>query len=201
MGVLEDEVVAGEGSKALNSLFWALLLPVALVLAAAVGQWVTWVGVVLMLAVVAGAAWVVGGRWHRGGAAAVVCFAGFGLTLFAGPAVQEGYMQTVGRPVAAVVTGVVDRDQRRGPDMYCTVREVGGGRATYEVSQQENCFGQAKVGDRVEIREDPLGLLDPRLPDGPEQENTTEITLACGAGLTLVVGAVTFYGGLRRRSG
>jgi hypothetical protein len=187
------------GRKAVSSGSWAVLVPALLLLGSAIGQWVTWLGVVVVMAVIAVAAWVIGGVWHRAGAATLVSFGGFALMLFAGPAVYEAYMTTVGEPVDAVVTQVVDRDQRRGPDMFCTVRELGGGRETYEVSQQENCFGQARPGDRVEIRKDPLGLLDPRLPDSPDQRNTTEITLAVTAGLTLLLAGGTFYGGQRRR--
>ncbi|MFE5956189.1 hypothetical protein ACFQ7G_38010 [Streptomyces massasporeus] len=180
-------------------MLWAVLVPALLLLGAVLGQWMTWAGVVVALAAVAVAACVVGGSWHRAGAATLVSFGGFALMLFAGPAAYEVYMQTAGEPVDAVVTRVVDHDQRRGPDMSCTVRELGGERTTYEVSQQENCFGQARPGDRVEIRKDPLGLLAPRLPDGPDQRNTTEITLAATAVLTLLVAGGTLYGGLRRR--
>ncbi|MFH9586899.1 hypothetical protein [Streptomyces luteogriseus] len=187
------------GRRAVSSLLWAVLVPTVLLLGSAIGQWMTWLGVVVALAAIAVAAAVVGGSWHRAGAATLVSFAGFALMLFAGPAMYEAYMKTVGEPVDAVVTQVADRDQRRGPDMFCTVRELGGGRETHEVSQQENCFGQARPGDRVEIRKDPLGLLDPRLPDSPDQRNTTEITIAVTAGLTLLVAASTFYGGQRRR--
>ncbi|NEE09114.1 hypothetical protein G3M58_21990 [Streptomyces sp. SID7499] len=187
------------GRKAVGSVSWAVLVPTVLLLGAALGQWMTWAGVVVALAAIAVAACVIGGSWHRAGAATLVSFAGFALMLFAGPAMYEAYMKTIGEPVDAVVTQVADRDQRRGPDMFCTVRELGGGRETYEVSQQENCFGQARPGDRVEIRKDPFGLLDPRLPDGPDQQDTTEITIAVTAGLTLLVAAGTFYGGQRRR--
>ncbi|MFE0445876.1 hypothetical protein ACG2OD_21055 [Streptomyces sp. PDY-4] len=186
-------------ATALTSVLWALALPAALLLGAAVTQWSTWLGVVLVMATVACAGCLVGFAWKRAGAATLVCFGGFALTLFAGPAVYDGYMRTVGEPVDAVVTRVVDRDARRGPDMFCTVRELGGERRTYEVSQRENCWGQARPGDRVVLREDPLGLLEPRLPDGPDQGNTPEITLASTAGLTLLVTAGVLYGGLRRR--
>ncbi|MGP3975708.1 hypothetical protein ACTWQF_17205 [Streptomyces sp. 8N114] len=178
-----------------------MVLPGLMILGAGIGQWVLWVGVVVMMAVVAGAACLIGGAWHRAGAATLVSFGGFALMLFAGPATYEIYMKTAGDPVAAVVTEVTDQHNRRGPDMFCTVEEVGGERKKYEVSQQENCFGQAEQGDRVEIREDPLGLLDPRLPDGPDQQNTTEITLGITAGLTALTAAGTFYGGQRRRKG
>lgn len=185
--------------KLVGSLLWAVLLPGLLVLGAGIGQWVMWLGVVVMLATVAVTACLIGGIWHRAGAATLACFSGFALTLFAGPAVYEVYMKSYGDPAPAVVTEVVDTDSRRGAEMFCTVRETGGDRETYEVSQQENCFGQAKEGDRVEIRKDPLGLLDPRLPDSPDDRSTTRITVGIAAGLTSLTAATTFYGGQRRR--
>lgn len=189
------------GSKrGLNSLVRAVLLPGSVIVGSVLGQWLTWVGVILMMAAIAVAACLIGGFWHRAGAATLASATGFGLMLFAGPAVYEVYMKTVGEPVDAVVTQVADRHNRRGPDMYCTVREIGGSHRTYEVSQQENCFGQAEAGDHVEIRKDPLGLLDPRLPDSPDQRNTTEITVAITVALTLLMAASTFFGSLRRRT-
>ncbi|MFI6730636.1 hypothetical protein [Streptomyces atratus] len=80
-----------------------------------------------------------------------------------------------------------------------TGEEVGGDHKEYEVSEQQNCFGQAKVGDRVEIRKDPLGLLAPRLPDSSDQENATEITVDITAGFLLLTAVTVFYGGQRRR--
>lgn len=191
--------VSGPG-RFLNSLLWALLLTGAMLLGAGLGQWLIWVGVIVMLAAVAFAASLVGGFWHRAGAATLAAAGGFALTLFAGPAMYEVYMKTAGDPVAAVVTEVSDQRKRRGADLkVCVVQEIGGSREKHEVSQQENCFGQAKVGDRVELRKDPLGLLDPRLPDSPDQRNTTEITVWISAGLALLTAGTIFYGGQRRR--
>ncbi|MFE4691393.1 hypothetical protein ACFRH6_15190 [Streptomyces sp. NPDC056749] len=107
---------------------------------------------------------------------------------------MSGPLEAPGRVRAASASGGAGH---RGPQRG--VRETGGDRATCEVSQQENCFGRAEVGDRVEIRKDPLGLLDLRLPDGPDQVNTTGITLAAATGLTLLTAAATFYAGQRRR--
>jgi hypothetical protein len=178
---------------------WAVLLPAAMLLGAGIGQWVLWIGVVVMLATLAVTASLIGGVWHRAGAATLASASVFALMLFAGPAMYEVYMKTVGDPVPAVVTEVTEENNRRGADWFCTVEEIGGAHDVHEVSQQENCFGQAEVGDRVEIRKDPLGLLDPRLPDSPDQQNTTEITVAITAGLVLLTAATTFYAGQRRR--
>ncbi|MER7740613.1 hypothetical protein ABTX34_20185 [Streptomyces sp. NPDC096538] len=196
---VEDARPAGERRRVANSLLWAGAVTAGLLLGAAVASWVTWLGAVVGLAAVAVAACLVGGAWHRSGAALTVSFAGFALMLFATPAVYEGYMGAVGEPVDAVVLQVVDEDRRRGPDLFCTLQELDGERRVHRVSQLENCFGQAKAGDRVTITEDPLGLLDPRMPNGPGQEDSRRITLAATVGLTALVLGTTAYAGLRRR--
>ncbi|MFI1104103.1 hypothetical protein [Streptomyces melanogenes] len=189
------------GRRALNSAMWALLIPGGTALGAGIGQYATWLGVIVTLGFTALAACLIGGIWHRAGAATLASVSCFALMLFAGPAMYEVYMKTAGDPVPAVVTQVVDEHNRHGPDMFCTVTETGGDHTVHRVSQQQNCFGQAEVGDRVEIRKDPLGLLGPRLPDSPDQQNTTEITVATTLGLLLLTAATTFYAGLRRRAG
>ncbi|MFF5537146.1 hypothetical protein ACFY71_32570 [Streptomyces cinerochromogenes] len=199
-GAVRGKRAGSPARRAVNSSGWAVAVPVLLLFGAGVAQWVTLLGVVVVLAVLAVATCLVGGVWHRAGAATLVAVSGFALTLFAGPAVYEGYMRTVGEPVDAVVVDVVDLHRKHGADMMCTVRELGGERRTFEVSQMQNCFGQAGKGDRITVREDPLGLLDPWLPHGPDDQDTSEITAATTAGLTVVVGASVFYGGQRRRN-
>ncbi|MFD4761420.1 hypothetical protein ACFWOJ_21835 [Streptomyces sp. NPDC058439] len=186
--------------KVFNSLLWALLLPGLMILGAGIGQWVLWIGVVVMLSAIVVAACLIGGAWHRAGAATLASVSGFALTLFAGPAMYEVYMKTAGDPVAAVVTEVTNEHNRRGADWFCTVEEVGGDHKEHELSEQQNCFGQANVGDHVEIRKDPLDLLAPRLPDSPDQRNTTESTVDITAGLLLLTAVTVFYGGQRRRN-
>ncbi|GAA3889127.1 hypothetical protein GCM10022207_65780 [Streptomyces lannensis] len=200
-GVVSGKRVLSPARKAVNSLKWAVAVPVLLLFGAGVAQWVTLLGVVVVLAVVAVATCLVGGVWHRAGAATLAAVAGFALTLFAGPAVYEGYMRTVGEPADVVVVDVVDLHRKHGADMMCSIRELGGEQRTFEVSQMQNCFGQAKKGDQIVVREDPLGLLDPWLPYGSEDQHTSEITVVTTIGLTLGVGASVFYGGQRRRDG
>lgn len=189
------------GRRALNSAMWALLIPGGVALGAGLGQYAIWLGVILVLGLTALTACLLGGVWHRAGAATLGSVSCFALMLFAGPAMYEVYMKTAGDPVPAVVTEVVDEHNRRGPDMFCTVTETGGDHTVHRVSQRQNCFGRAEVGDRVEIRKDPLGLLKPRLPDSPDQENTTEITVDITLGLLLLTAATVFYAGRRRRDG
>ncbi|GAA0368480.1 hypothetical protein GCM10010151_68000 [Actinoallomurus spadix] len=154
------------------------------------------VGVIVALAAWATAAVLTGGIWHRAGAAVLVSCSGLALTLFAGPGLYEAYMKAVGDPAPAVVTKVVDRDGRRGADLFCTVVEPTG--TVHVVSQQENCFDHIRPAQRVTIRKDPLGLLDPRLPDGPDQP-PLEVTVWIATGLFVLTGATVFYAGQRRR--
>lgn len=186
--------------KLFNSLMWAVLLPGLMILGTAVSQWVLLAGVFVMLAVVVVAACLIGGGWSRGGAATLACVSGFALMLFAGPALYDVYMKTAGDPVAAVVTDVTDDGDGKGADWYCTVEETGGDHEEHELSQQQNCFGQAKAGGRVEIREDPLGVLQPRLPDGPDHSDTGT-NAEISAGLLLLTSATVFCAGQRRRFG
>ncbi|MFJ2607083.1 hypothetical protein ACIO13_19220 [Streptomyces sp. NPDC087425] len=187
--------------RAVNSLAWAVGLTLAMIISTGLAQWLVWLGVVLVLATVAVAACLVGSAWNRAGAAALASFSGFALTLFAGPALYEVYMKTFGDPVPAVVTEVGERRSGRDTDLFCSLRELTGARRAYEVSQMQNCFGQAEVGDRVVIRQDPLGLLEPRLPDSADQEGTTDLTVGISAGLALLTAGTVFYGGQRRRNG
>lgn len=186
--------------RRLGSALWAVGLTAAILVGAAVGQWLVWAGVVLVMASVTAVACLVGGAWHRAGSATAASVLGFGLMLFAGPALYEVYMKSVGDPVPAVVTRVSESGGRHSP-LRCALRETDGARRAYEVSQQQNCFGQAKVGDRVEIRVDPLGVLEPRLPDSSDQEGTTDITVGISAVLALLTAATVFHAGCRRRDG
>ncbi|MFI6728327.1 hypothetical protein [Streptomyces atratus] len=102
------------GPEALQLLMWAVLLPCLMILGAGIGQWVLWIGVVIMLVAVAVAACLIGGAWGRAGAATLASVSGFALMLFAGPAMYEVYMKTAGDPVAAVVTEVTDENNRWG---------------------------------------------------------------------------------------
>ncbi|MEU5029057.1 hypothetical protein [Streptomyces milbemycinicus] len=184
--------------RLVNSLVWAVSVPLMFTVAAWLAQFPSvgiYVGVVLALGTFAVAATVVGGIWHRAGAAVLVSCAGFALTLFAGPGLYELYMKTLGEQVPAVVTKVEDRDEKQ----YCTVEETAGDHAMHEISQQQNCFDHIKRLQRVTLRKDPMGILEPRLPDGPDQEGQTALTLAISGGLFVVTGASMFYAGQRRR--
>ncbi|MCX4818605.1 hypothetical protein OG883_01515 [Streptomyces sp. NBC_01142] len=180
-----------------NSLKWAVLVPVLLTLAGAVAQFPYGivVAVVLGLGTVAVAAVLLGGIWHRAGAAVLASVCGFALMLFVGPGLYELYMKTLGEPVPAMVARIEEKEDL----LECRVVEIEGNHTVHEVSQQQNCFGHIRALQPIELRKDPLGLLDPRLPDGPDQEGTTRLTLTISAGLFLVTGGSVLYAGRRRR--
>ncbi|MEU0805402.1 hypothetical protein [Streptomyces sp. NPDC005970] len=207
MGTPESVVATGKKAagappstarRLVTSLVWAVSVPLMFTVAAWLAQYPSvgiYAGVVLALGTFAVAATVAGGIWHRAGAAALVSCAGFALTLFAGPGLYELYMKTFGEKVPAVVIKVEDRDEQQ----HCTVKETGGKRAVHEISQQQNCFDHIKRLQRVVLREDPMGVLEPRLPDGPDQSGQTALTLGISGGLFVVTGASMFYAGQRRR--
>ncbi|WP_345437118.1 hypothetical protein [Actinoallomurus vinaceus] len=184
-----------------SSLTWACAIPVLFVLGAWLAQYphgLIVVGVIVALATWAVAATLAGGVWHRAGAAVVVSCSGLALTLFAGPGLYELYMKTLGTPASATVTKVEDRHNRRGADLFCTVVETAGEVKTYVLSEQQNCYDDVKALQRVTLRKDPLGLLKPRLPDGPDHPPLS-VTAQIAAGLFVLTGATMFYAGQRRR--
>ncbi|NUS87562.1 MAG: hypothetical protein HOY75_33855 [Streptomyces sp.] len=207
MGTPESVVATGtkpagaapsRARRLVNSVLWAVSVPLMFTVAAWLAQVPSvgiYVGVVVALGTFGAAASVAGGIWHRAGAAVLVSCAGFALTLFAGQGLYELYMRTMGEKMPAVVTEVEYRDEQQ----YCTVEETAGNRAVYEMSQQQNCFDHIKQHQRVTLRKDPMGVLEPRLPDGPDQEGQTALTLAISGGLFVVTGASMFYAGQRRR--
>lgn len=207
MGTPESVVTTGKKAagaspstarRLVNSLVWAVSVPLMFTIAAWLAQYPSvgiYAGVVLALGTFAVAATVAGGIWHRAGAAVLVSCAGFALTLFAGPGLYELYMKTLGEKVPAVVTKVEDRDDQQ----YCTVKETGGSRAVHEISQQQNCFDHIERLQRVVLRKDPMGALEPRLPDGPDQAGQTALTLGISGGLFAVTGTSMFYAGQQRR--
>ncbi|URM97610.1 hypothetical protein LUW76_26410 [Actinomadura madurae] len=184
-----------------NSLKWALLVPLLL----AFGGWVAQypyglivVGVIIAVVTAFVAIAVVGSSWQRPGAAVLVAVTGFALPIFAGPALYIVYMETLGESAPAVVTKVENRDARRGAGWFCTVVETRGDHAVHKISQQENCFGQIKPLQKITLRKDPLGLLDPRLPDRPGESDTL-LSVLLSAALFAANAATFLYAGLRRK--
>jgi hypothetical protein len=190
-----------------NSLAWALIVPVVIVLVALVTQFGTWglvAGVILALVVLGGVAVIVGTRWNRAGAATTACVLGFGTMMFAGPTAYELYMGGFGEPTPALVRDFQKPDEHGGSDdsNRCVVAESPGGR-TVVLDQRQNCFGRIRDGQRVTIFKDPLGALPPRLQDQPAggaaETGSTAVSGAIALALLALTGGAVLYGGLRRR--
>jgi hypothetical protein len=186
-----------------RSLGWALLIPVLCTAGGWLAQYphgIIMAGIVLVLVTLAVAATLAGGFWHRPGAAVVLSCAGLALTFFAGPGLYELYMKQAGTPVHAVVTKVEKRDNRHGADLTCTVMETGGGHTVHRVTEQQNCSTDFTALQAVTLRTDPAGLLKPRLPGGPDDDDDTALALEIAAGLFIVTAAATFAASMRRRT-
>jgi hypothetical protein len=190
------------GGPLANSLKWALIVPVLLTCSGWVAQYpygLIAVGVIIAVGTVFLCIAVVGSLWERPGAAVMAAVTGIALPLFAGPGLYIVYMEALGRRVPAVVAKVEDRNADRGASWFCTVVETIGEHTVHHISQQENCFGQIKPFQKVTLRKDPLGLLDPRLPDRPG-ENDVRTAVLTSTALFMANAASILYGGLRRRS-
>lgn len=191
------------GLPVANTLKWAVAIPVLLTFAGWVAQYpygLIAVGVIIGVVTAFVAIALAGSVWERPGAAIMVAVTGFALPLFAGPGLYLVYMETLGERAPAVVAKVEDRDAERGASWFCTVVETTGGHAVHHISQQENCFGQIKPFQKVTLRKDPLGLLDPRLPDRPGEDDTRLAVLSSTALFFATAGSI-LYAGLRRRGG
>jgi hypothetical protein len=107
-------------------------------------------------------------------------------------------MKALGTPTPAAVGKVEKWHNRHGTHTSCTVVETTGERAVHVLGGQENCDDRFKPLQRVTLRKDPLGLLDPRLPDGVDHP-APSVTMEIAAGLFVLTGATMFYAGRRRR--
>ncbi|WP_432095382.1 hypothetical protein [Streptomyces sp. bgisy100] len=182
----------------LNSLVWALLVPAGFATASVLGVFphpaTNLCGAVVALATFVTAVVLVSGVWHRKWAALLVAILGVVLGLCAGTGLYGLYMEKFGVRSPVVVTGV----EWRGEHAHCTVVETGGNHTMYELSEQENCSDSFERPDRVTLRQDPFGMLAPRLPDRPGASHTSEDAWFT-AGLFGLTAAVVCCAGLRRR--
>ncbi|WP_371660423.1 hypothetical protein [Streptomyces sp. NBC_00280] len=188
--------------RALNTLKWALLIPVTGVAAGVLGQYPygMWAGVVVALGAAAAAAVVAGGVWHRAGAATLASVAALALPFFAGPAFYETYIKQFGERVPAVVTDTGERQGVKRSTVLAVCRVVDTSGTVRDLSQQQNCYGQFKVGQEVVLFEDPQGALDPWIEALPGARAPDALGLGITAGLFLTAGSALFYAGQRRRS-
>lgn len=81
----------------------------------------------------------------------------------------------------------------------CTVLATESKPTVYRLSEQQNCYGQFRQGQRVAIRKDPLGLTKPYLPDDSTDDDM-RVGLYVSVGLFLATALSMLYGGLRRRA-
>ncbi|MBB5939732.1 hypothetical protein [Streptomyces zagrosensis] len=180
-------------------LLWALLIPLLSTVAGWSGQYPhgLWLAAPLALGTVCAAGFIAGGRWHRPGAATLACVAACALVLFAGPALYDLYAKRVGDQLDAMVTQTGQRRNAKGTTMEtCTVIDTSG--AVHRISEQQNCSGQFKPGQRVILYKDPAGLLDPYIEE-PDQQALDTTGLGISAALFAVTSGALLYGGQRRR--
>lgn len=195
--------------RPLSSLGWALAVPTAVLLGAALAQYpsglASYGGILLALGAWAAAAAVTGGIWGRAWPTLLMSLCLLALLLFGGPAYAELYMKRLGEPAPAVVVDTRDHSREGGRpldgdgDLVCTVMELNDERTVHRVSQQENCWDQFTAGQRITIRKDPLGLLEPRLPDGPGQGDDLGLTVGVAVGAYLLAAAAIVRAGRHRR--
>ncbi|GGL73561.1 hypothetical protein GCM10010129_16490 [Streptomyces fumigatiscleroticus] len=202
-GPVGIEAAAAAPRPTLNSVKWALLLPVVAVVAGILGQYPygIWFGVVVTMGVTATAAILAGGVWHRAGAATLASVTVLALPFFAGPAFYETYIKQAGERVHAVVADTGEREGVKKGSVHSVCRVVDTSGAVRDLSEQQNCYGQFKVGQAVVLFQDPLGALDPYIEASADDGEPDALTLEITAGLFLVTGAALFYAGQRRRSG
>ncbi|MEU9183953.1 hypothetical protein AB0D14_05170 [Streptomyces sp. NPDC048484] len=197
----DGTATASASRRALNTLKWALLLPVTGVAVGILGQYPygIWVGVVVTLGVAVAAAVVAGGVWHRAGAATLASVAVLALPFFAGPAFYETYIKQFGERVHAVVADTGERQGVKRSTELAVCRVVDTAGSVDDLSEQQNCYGQFEVGQHVVLFKDPQGALDPWIEALPGARTPDALGLGITAGLFLTAGSALFYAGQRRR--
>ncbi|MEU1372094.1 hypothetical protein ABZ442_00340 [Streptomyces triculaminicus] len=187
--------------RTLNSLLWAVLIPVVATAAGFLAQYpygMLWAGVVIVLGATAAAAIVAGGMWNRAGAATLASFATLALALFGGPTLYETYVKTFGERVDALVADTGQRVNAKGTKLdVCRVVDTTG--RVQDVSEQQNCHGQFKPKQHVILFNDPLGGLDPWV-EATGDRTLDPVGPACTGGLFALTGGALFYAGQRRRT-
>lgn len=182
-----------------DTLTWTVLIPVLATLAGCCAQYPygMWLAIPLGFVAVGAAGFVAGSAWRRPGAATLACFAAGVLLFFGGPALYELYAKKLGDPVDAVVAGTATHKNGKGTELdTCTVIDTSGG--VHHLSEQQNCTGRFKDGQRVTLLRDPAGLLAPYFI-APGDRTPGAVGLEVSAGLFAVTAASMLYAGRRRR--
>lgn len=196
-----EEAAGARPRRTLNTLLWAVLIPVVATGAGFLAQYpygMLWVGVIIVLGTAAAAAIVAGGVWNRAGAATLASFGALALALFAGPNLYEIYVKQLGERVDALVADAGERTNAKGTKLaVCRVVDTSG--EIQDLSEQQNCHGQFKPKQHVILFKDPLGGLDPWVEAGDDR-SLDGVGLGITGGLFAVTGSAMFYAGQRRRS-
>ncbi|MGA4844624.1 hypothetical protein [Streptomyces sp. G45] len=183
----------------LNSLLWALLVPLLTVAGTFLGLYAgVWLSVVVIMGAAATAGIVAGGVWHRAGAALLAVAAVMGLGFFSGPTLHEAYLKRFGDRVDALVVDTAERERVRGGDRdVCRVVDTSG--EVRDLGERHNCYGQFEPRQHVVLFKDPGGGLDPWI-EASGDRGLDVVSLSWTGGLFAgAVGALA-YGGVRRRS-
>ncbi|MBP0459735.1 hypothetical protein [Streptomyces montanisoli] len=176
--------------RILNSLMWALLLPLAAVAAGFLSQYpfgLFYLGIAVTLVVVATTGIIAGAGWSRPVAATLAAVSVFTLPFLAGPTTYELYAKRLGHTVSARIT----------PGTHCHVLDADG--VSEELTQRQNCVGQFAPGQRVVLFRDPFGVLHP-WAEANGSRAVPSGTLAATGVLFAVSTALILYAGLCRRA-
>ncbi|WP_431045642.1 hypothetical protein ACQUSR_29310 [Streptomyces sp. P1-3] len=184
----------------LNTLLWAVAIPLVTVVGAVLAQvsWLLWIGAGIGLIAGAAAAIVAGGVWHRAGAATLAAVATFALGLFSGPTLYEAYAKRYGEKVDALVADTGNRVNAKGTELdVCRVVDTSG--EVQDLSNQQNCHGQFKPKQHIILFKDPLGAFKP-WAEATDDRGVDAVSLSATGGLLVVTTSTLFYAGMRRRS-
>ncbi|MEW2548635.1 hypothetical protein AB0910_23185 [Streptomyces sp. NPDC047002] len=180
---------AARPRRFVNSLMWALLVPLAAVAAGFLSQYpfgMLYVGIGVTLVVVATTAVIAGARWNRAVPATLAAMCVFALPFFAGPSAYELYAKRLGHAVPARVT----------PGTHCRVVDAAG--AAEELTPRQNCTGQFASGERVVLFRDPFGVLHPWVGATGSRAVPGRPLAAAGA-LFCLAALLILWAGVRRR--
>lgn len=194
-----QEAAAPSPTKTVNSLLWALAIPLVAVTGAVLAQfpW-SWIGIVVLVVAGFTAPIVAGGVWNRAGAATFAAVTTFALGLFAGPSLFETYVKQVGEKTDALVADTATyKNARNSERTVCRVVDTSG--KVRDLTEQQNCQGQFKRGQHIVLYKDPLDVLEP-WAEATDDRAVDVVGLYATAGLFAATTATLFYAGTRRRS-
>ncbi|MER0242016.1 hypothetical protein AAHZ94_08260 [Streptomyces sp. HSW2009] len=200
-GVTQEDAKQRQATlaRALNSLLWAVGIPVAMVLGAFLAKvtW-TWLGVGVMVVVGFLVPALVGSFWNRAGAATLATVAVAALGIGVPHVLHETYAKQYGDKVDALVVDTANYGNSvRGKDRYvCRVVDTSG--KVQDLTQLENCHGQFKRRQHIVLYKDPHGFFAP-WAEATDGRGFDPIGVPVAIGLFAATFGTVLYGGLRRR--